>query len=150
MAKIIKHTFEIPNLTVENGELVEGKPTIKTYTFTLLYRGVGLFEEITGRPLMDTLMSAIDTDKDDVKNASNLMKRDFIQALAAVSYVKLDGNKFHNNRATVEEFKKSPVFPLVDQDIDFMSKLMTMAVECIGGEEKGKQRTKEAATRSKK
>lgn len=150
MAKIIKHTFEIPNLTVENGELVEGKPTIKTYTFTLLYRGVGLFEEITGRPLMDTLMSAIDTDKDDVKNASNLMKRDFIQALAAVSYVKLDGNKFHNNRATVEEFKKSPVFPLVDQDIDFMSKLMTMAVECIGGEEKGKQRTKEATTRSKK
>lgn len=150
MAKIIKHTFAIPNLTVENGELVEGKPTVKTYTFTLLYRGVGLFEEITGRPLMDTLMSAIDTDKDEVKNATNLMKRDFIQALAAVSYVKLDGNKFHNNRATVEEFKKSPVYPLVDQDIEFITKLMSMAVECIGGEEKGKQKTKEATTRSKK
>lgn len=138
MAKIIKHTFEIPNLTVENGELVEGKPTSKTYTFTLLYRGVGLFEEITGSPLINTLMSQVDADKDEVKSASNMMKREFIQALAAVSYVKLDGDKFHNNRSTVEEFKKTPVYPLVDQDLNFITKLISMALDCISGEKQVK------------
>lgn len=139
MAKIIKHTFEIPNLSVENGELVEGKPTTKTYTFTLLYRGVGLFEEVTGAPLINTLMAQVDTDKDELKSATNMMKREFIQSLAAVSYVKLDGDKFHNNRSTVEEFKKSPVYPLVDQDINFIAKLMSMALECISGDKQVKQ-----------
>ena len=149
MSKIIKHTFEIPNLTVEDGELVEGKPTTKTYTFTLLYRGVGLFEEITGVSLFNTLMSQIGTDTDEMKSASRLMNREFIQSLAAVSYVKLDGDKFHNNRATVEEFKKSPVYPLLDQDLTFIKKLISMAIECIGGDE-GKKKTKAEVSRSKK
>ena len=46
MSKIIKHSFSIPNLAMKDGELVEDKPTIITCTFTLLFKGFGLFEEI--------------------------------------------------------------------------------------------------------
>lgn len=150
MAKIIKHTFSIPNLSVENGELVEGEPRKETYTFTLLYRGVGLFEEITGESIFKVLMNMSASSNSEAEAVSNMMDKNFIQTLASVSYVKLDGDRFHNNRATVEEFKKTPVYPLLTQDIGFVTKLYGMAMECISEADKSKSKTKENANRSKK
>lgn len=151
MSKIIKHTFNIPNLAVKDGELVEGEPRKKTYTFTLLYRGVGLFEEITGKSLFKTIMeNVVASGNDESQAAMNMMDKDLIQTLASVSYVKIDEDRFHNNRATVEEFKKTPVFPLLSQDVNFASKLYTMAVECLSETEKSDKRTRGASNRSKK
>lgn len=149
MSKIIKHTFEIPNLYVENGELVEGKPTEKTYTFTLLFKGAGLYEEIVGRTLFSDLVGKTKGKEDDsIALAQSIFDREFIQNLASVSYVKIVGDKFHNNHVTVEEFKKSPVFQLIGQDIDFIMKLVEMAMECIGND-RVKKNSKEVSSPKK-
>lgn len=136
--KIIKHTFEIPNLKVENGELVENGTTKETYTFTLLHKGMGLYEELSGKPLMATLVNL----KDEGDALEQVISNKFIQDLACASYVKIDGDKFHNNRATVEEFKKTAVFPKVSEDIDFIKKLIQMAMECITEQEEKKRKAK--------
>ena len=149
MSKIIKHTFEIPNLVVKDGELVEQDSLKKTYTFTLLFKGIGLYEEITGEPLFKALLSSMDENGDKIKSAVNIIDKKFIKDLAAVSYVKIEGDKFHNNRATVEEFKKSQVYRLIEQDLQFTTELMSMAMECIYDEKKSKANSNEAI-RSKK
>ena len=150
MSKIIKHTFEIPNLSVKDGELVEDKPTKVTYTFTLLFKGFGLFEEIHGETLFNAMLKNINSDNDDMENSKNLMSTSFIKDLAAASYVKIVGDKFHNNRATVEEFKKSQVYSLIESDYDFIIKLSQMATECIYDEQKSKKSTKTEVSKSKK
>lgn len=147
MSKIIKHTFNIPNLSVKDGELVEGNPITKTYTFTLLYRGIGLYEEIAKEPLFNSLLDCIGKEND-IENAKNLLNKDFIKTLACVSYCKIDGDKFHNNRATCEEFKKTPVYPLIEQDFEFITKLISMAMECCYDNEKSKKNSE--VSRSKK
>ena len=148
MSKIIKHTFEIPNLTVKNGELVEGKPTTVTYTFTLLFKGFGIFEDLHGSTLFSALLESIgDNETDSVKK---LLGTSMIKDLACASYVKIDGDKFHNNRATEEEFRKSQVYPLVDNDYEFVTKLTQMAMECVYDEQKNKSNTKKEVNRSKK
>ena len=149
MAKIIKHTFEIPNLTIKDGELVEDKPTKVTYTFTLLFKGFGLFEEIHGDTLFSAMLQNVNG-ADDTENAKNLMSTSFIKDLAAASYVKIVGDKFHNNRATVEEFRKSQVYPLIENDYEFIIKLSQMASECIYDEQKSKKLTSKEASKPKK
>lgn len=148
MSKIIKHTFEIPNLTVENGELVEGKPTKLTYTFTLLFKGFGLFEELHGKSLFSAMLEMYNDSADDDANAKNFFKTPVIKDLACASYVKIEGNKFHNNRATVEEFKKSPVYQLVENDTEFITKLSQMASECLY--DKQKQNSKQGEVKRPK
>jgi hypothetical protein len=143
MSKILKHTFEIPNLTVENGELVEHEPTKVTYTFTLLFKGVGLFEEIHGKPLLTALASSL-SGSDEIDKATNLIDKKFVKDLACASYVKIDGNKFHNNRATVEEFKKTQVYGIIENDVGFLTELLEMTVECVGNDEKAKLKSQGA------
>ena len=150
MSKIIKHTFEIPNLSVVNGELVEGKPTKITYTFTLLFKGFGLFQELHGSPLMSALIETVDVNDEQIETAKNVFSSSTIKDLACASYVKIVGDKFHNNRATAEEFKKSQVYSLIDGDIDFITDLVGMAMECIDDEQKAKAKTKQEVDRSKK
>lgn len=150
MSKIIKHTFEIPNLIVKDGELVEDKPTKVTYTFTLLFKGFGLFEEINGNTLFNAMLENVSDDVSDVKQAKEILGSSFIKDLASASYVKIEGNKFHNNRATVEEFRKSQVYPLVENDYEFIMKLSQMAAECIYDEHKSKINNQKEASRSKK
>lgn len=133
MAKIIKHTFEIPNLTLENGELVEGNPTTITYTFTLLFKGFSLFEEIHGKSLFASMLDMYKDSGDENETARTMFGSSVIKDLAAASYVKIDGDRFHNNRATVEEFRKSPVSQIVENDMSFVAKLTEMASECIYG-----------------
>ena len=124
--KIFKHTFIIPNLEVKDGELVENGFTEETCTFTLLHKGFGIYEELTGKPLMSALL---ELDSEDAME--KMISKDFISNLACASYVKIENNKFHNNRATAEEFRKSIVFSKTTEDVDFMKNLVKMAMECI-------------------
>ena len=65
--KILKYTFRIPKLEVIDDELVESGFNEETYTFTLLHKGVGLFEEMAHKPLMAYMFEIGDvTDKDSV------------------------------------------------------------------------------------
>lgn len=146
MSKIIKHTFKLPNLIVKDGELVEDKETTATYTFTLLFKGIGLYEEISGKPLINSLMNAMgDGSGSEMETVEKMMDKKFIRDLACASYVKIVGDKFHNNRATVEEFKKSQVFPYIESDYEFIVKLITMATECIYDKNKDIAKSKGAS-----
>lgn len=143
MSKIIKHTFKLPNLIVKDGELIEDKETTATYTFTLLFKGIGLYEDIAGKPLINSLMTALGQDGNEVEAVGKMMDKKFVKDLACASYVKIVGDKFHNNRATAEEFKKSQVYPYIENDYEFIVKLITMATECIY--DKGKVNAKGAS-----
>ena len=124
--KIFEYTFKLPNLSVKDGKLVENGTSEETYTFTLLHKGFGLYEDLTGKPLMAKLMEL--TDLDDIEK---IISKEFISNLACASYVKIEGDKFHNNRATAEEFKKSAVYSKTTEDVGFIRGLISMALECI-------------------
>lgn len=141
--KIIKHTFKIPNLKLENGELIEKEPIEKTYTFTLLYKGVGVYEEIANEPLLNTLVSFQGLDINEI--VKKVMGTKFILDLASASYTKIENDKFYNNRATCEEFRKLPVASHLN-DIQFVIKLLEMATDCLVSEtdvNKAKKKIKE-------
>ena len=124
--KIFEYTFKLPNLSVKDGKLIENGMSEETYTFTLLHKGFGLYEDLTGKPLMAKLMELNDAD-----NIDKIISKDFISNLACASYVKIEGDKFHNNRATAEEFRKSAVFSKTTEDVNFIKGLISMALECI-------------------
>lgn len=145
MSKIIKHTFKLPNLTVKDGELVEDKETTVTYTFTLLFKGIGLYEEISGTPLLNALMNAVGNGENELEAIEKIMDKKFIKDLACASYVKIAGDKFHNNRATAEEFKKSQVYPFIENDYQFVVDLITMAMECVYDKQKTSAKSKGAS-----
>ena len=148
--KIFKHTFKIPKLEVtDEGELIQAGYTEATYTFTLLHKGTGVFEELSGgKPLMSYLTKI---NQDSVEQTiESFYDKQFIPYLACASYVKIENGKFHNNRATAEEFKKSIVYPHLTDDIEFMTKLVEMAVECSLGEQKSKANTESNVKSSKK
>jgi len=130
--KIIKHTFSIPQLAVVDGEVVEKEDKKETYQFTLLHKGIGVFEDMTGTPLMDTLLEC--QGQSDTQMAKTIMNSNFILNLAAASYIRIgkDG-QIHNNRATAEEFKKYPVASHLN-DLNFTIKLIEMATDCVLGD----------------
>lgn len=130
--KILKYTFTVPQIHVEDGELIEGKTKEETYYFTLLHKGIGLYEEMAGEPLISSLIDVQDVEGE-TAIARKVMDSNFLLNLAAASYTKIDGERFHNNRATCEEFKK---FPVVNQITDpaFVTQLLQMATECVVGE----------------
>lgn len=145
--KILKYTFKLPNLQVVDGDLIDNGFEEETYTFTLLHKGVGLFEELSGTPLMAYL---VDIDINNLKDSmSKLMSKDFIPNLACASYVKIEDNKFHNNRATAEDFKKLPVFNRINDDVEFAMELMQMALDCMVEVKKSEQKTKEIVNSKK-
>lgn len=145
--KILKYTFRIPKLEVVDGDLVEDGFNEETYTFTLLHKGVGLFEEITRKPLMAYLYEIGDIgDKD---NISKLMSKDFIPNLASASFIKIEDNKFHNNRTTAEEFRKLPVYQEINNNLDFAMELLQMATDCLVEINESEQKSK-AKVNSKK
>lgn len=150
MSKIIKHTFKIPNLVVKDGELIEDKETTITYQFTLLFKGIGLFEEISGKSLLNSLMATAMEDDNKGNALAKMVDKKLIKDLACASYIKIVGDKFHNNRATAEEFRKSQVYPILENDFEFITKLLQMAMECVYDEQKGKAKSKQGATKPKK
>lgn len=131
--KILKYTFRIPQLSIEDGELVELGEKEETYHFTLLHKGIGLYEEMAGEPLISSLLDVKDDDENAM--AKKVMDSKFLLNLAAASYVKIEDGRFHNNRATCEEFKKLPVVNHLS-DPTFVIQLIQMATECAIGEAK--------------
>lgn len=146
--KIIEHTFKIPKLGIENGKLTVGKDEESTYTFTLLYKGLGIYEEMTGKPLINDIIK-IGELKNDADKVMALLNGTMVKNLACASYVRIDGDRFHNNRATAEEFKKLPVYNYIDRDYDFIMQLYNMAMDCVSDNAKQVKNNKEV-TRSKK
>lgn len=125
--KIFKYKFMIPQLIVEDGELLECGSKEETYTFTLLFKGVDLYEKLSGRALLSDLASMSNLDKD---NFARELDMNVIKNLAKASYCKIDGDVFHQNLVTAEEFGKTSAFMQVATDTDFMTELLNMAVEC--------------------
>lgn len=141
--KILKYTFQLPKLEVIDDDLVQTGITEETCTFTLLFKGIGLYEELANKPLLSSLMSMGSENGELDRNAmDNVLSKEFISNLACASYVKIENNKFHNNRATAEEFKKSNAYSQIFQNIDFINALMQMAIDCIKTEETGKAKSK--------
>ena len=141
--KILKYTFRLPKLEVIDDELVETGHIEETHTFTLLFRGIGIYEELANKPLLASLM-AMQGEGDDINaNAiDNMLSKDFISNLACASYVKIENGKFHNNRATAEEFKRTSAYSQIFNDVDFVTQLVTMAVDCIKEDTIAKEKTK--------
>ena len=140
--KILKYTFNLPKLEVIDGDLVETGVIEETHTFTLLFKGIGIYEELANKPLLSSLMAMTNEGEIDRSTIDNMMSREFLSNLACASYVKIENGKFHNNRATAEEFKKTSAYSEIFKDIDFITELMTMAVECIKEDEIAKAKTK--------
>lgn len=143
MAKILKYKFKTPILKVVGNDLIEDGYQEEEYTFTLLHKGIGLYEEITGESLLKSLAKlnqvAINTE-----NAIGITK-DFIPNLAMASYIKIEDGNFHNNLATANEFKKKPIYSRCSDDFAFQEQLVQMAIECINS----KTKTKESNTSKK-
>lgn len=147
--KILKYTFTYPNLEIVDGELIESGTSEETYTFTLLFKGIGVFEELANQPLLTSLLSIANADGSIKEESVNrLLSKDFISNLACASYIKIDGDRFHNNRATAEEFKKTKAYSEIFKDMGFIEALLMMAVECVADEQKSKAKSK-ASTQSK-
>lgn len=125
--KILKYTFEIPQLIVENNELIEMGTIEETYTFTLLFKGVDLYEKLSGRALLTDLAKLSNSSEKDI--AQNL-DIEMVKNLAKASYCKIDGEAFHQNMITADEFSKTQAFSKVGTDTEFMVALLNMAVEC--------------------
>lgn len=117
----------------------------ETYCFTLLHKGIGLYEEMAGEPLISTLIDVQGADETEM--AKKVLDSKFILNLASASYVKIEDGRFHNNRATCEEFKKLPVVNHIT-DPAFVTALLQMATECAVGE--AKQNPKSVSKSSKK
>lgn len=148
--KILKYTFRLPELKLVGDDLVQTGYTEETYTFTLLFKGIGIFEELANRPLLSSLMSmGNDNGNVDEKTMDNMLSKDFISNLACASYIKIENGKFHNNRATAEEFKKTGAYSEIFKDINFVNELMQMAIECIKDDETAKAKTKAKANAGK-
>lgn len=133
MAKILRYTFKTPKLEIVDGELVENGSEEETYTFTLLHKAVGIYEELAGEPLLATL-SNLERREDGELDLQKILSQDFVSNLAAASYVKIEDDKFHNNRATAEEFKKKTIYSTCVSDFNFIQKLIGMATDCMQDE----------------
>lgn len=135
--KIFEYTFKLPQLSIVDGKLNETGVKEETCTFTLLHRGFGLYEELTGKPLMAKLLELTEDEP-----FEKIISKEFISNLACASYVKIDGDKFHNNRATAEEFKKSAVFSHTTEDVQFVKGLIRMALDCVTDANPSSKKTK--------
>ena len=147
--KIIKHTFKLPNLKVVDGDLIEDGYVEETYTFTCLHKAFGVFEEMNdGTPLMAYLA---DVDMNDIRGSMKMiMSKEFLPSLASASYTKIEDNKFHNNRATAEEFKKLPVYAHITDDLDFCIDLLQMALDCMIENKKAEEKSNQRINKSPK
>lgn len=129
--KILKYTFTLPRLELVDDELVETGTIEETHTFTLLFKGIGLYEEMANRPLLTSLMEVAQDGEVTTASVQKILSKEFISNLACASYVKIENGKFHNNRGTAEEFKKTSAYSEIFRDFEFITELISMAVDCI-------------------
>ena len=145
--KILNYTFELPKLELVDGELVETGTIEEKHTFTLLFKGIGIYEEMANKPLLTSLMSVVEDGEVTSNAVEKILSKDFISNLACASYVKIENGKFHNNRGTAEEFKKTNAYSEIFRDFDFITQLIEMAVDCIK-EESVKKAREEAKSKA--
>ena len=120
--RILKYTFDIPQLIVDDGELFEKGSIKETHTFTLLFKGINLYEKLAGKPLLNELSK--------YGNANQEIDIEMIKNLACASWCKIENDSFHQNMVTAEEFKKTEAFNLIGKDTEFMTKLLEMVMDC--------------------
>lgn len=126
--KILKYEFSIPKLIIEDGQLVEMGETKETHTFTLLFKGVDLYEKLSGKALLTDIAkygNDINTQNIDIEMIKNLAK---------ASFVKIEDNQFHQNMITADEFTKTQAFSRIGMDTNFMVELLNMVVDCCLGD----------------
>lgn len=138
--KILKYTFRLPNLKLVGDDLIEDGFEEETHTFTLLFKGIGVFEELAHKPLLASL-SQIGNDVDE-EAVESILSKDFVSNLACASYIKIEDGKFHNNRSTAEEFKKTKAYSYIFRDVEFIQELVKMASECILDDQTAKAKSK--------
>lgn len=147
--KILNYTFKLPKLELVDGELVETGTIEEKHTFTLLFKGIGLYEEMANQPLLTSLMSVAQDGEMTNASIEKILSKDFISNLACASYVKIENNKFHNNRGTAEEFKKTSAYSEIFRDFDFITQLIEMAVDCINDDKVKKQEAEKSKAKPK-
>ena len=116
-------------LGVVDGEIVELDPERIECMFSLTNKALELFEEEFGKPIINVLFGKYGDDY--TQNGQ------FIRALACSCYLKLEDNSIRQNQATKEAFKKLEIYPTLASDLQFVTELVSMAIECI--EEKTKK-----------
>lgn len=154
MGNVIKHTFIETTLQFEDGELVEKVVGEKEYRFSLNMKGLDLFEREYGKPLIKTLtkvLKTIDfgklqamqelgegTTAEIMDTIDNLIDPSFLKALACSSYISIVDSQPINNDYTKEQFKESFAYQIMLNDMDFIIKLLNMAIECVFTKQKKK------------
>lgn len=142
----MKYTFIKDGIAVVNGELIEQEGIEVEYNFSLKMNALKLFEMEYGKPLLKSLMNIlkkVDINKlNDLANGKEdngeafttsevLMDVDFIRALSSASYVKIVDNVAYNNEVTMQEFKDSFAYDKVINDVNFVTRLLSMAMKAI-------------------
>lgn len=117
----LKYKFEIPNVKIVDGDVVEDTPTEYECMFSLTVKSLELFEEETGRVLLNALFS----------DEQYTTKPEYIRALACCCYFKIDGNSFVQNESTKDEFKKMPFYKTLGNDSLFIVNLQNMVIKSI-------------------
>lgn len=125
--RILKYKFTIPTLMVDGDEIIECEPKEETYTFTLLFKGVDLFEKLTGKALLTELARMGTGSEEDMIKRLDVS---VIKNLAKASFCKIEGDAFHQNMATADEFAKTLAYQQIGTDTDFMTALLEMAIDC--------------------
>lgn len=138
--KILKYTFNIPQLIVEDDELLEMGTKEETYTFTLLFKGIDLYEKLSNRPLLNDLIKMASVD------GTSSLDVEMVKNLAKASYCKIENGSFHQNMVTADEFSKTMAFAQIGLDTEFMVELLQMASDCC----EARQKTTDSNRTSKK
>lgn len=137
--KVLKYTFEIPQFDIDDGELILLEPKKEKHTFTLMFKGMNVYEKLTGRPLL--------TDMQKFENSS--LDINFIRDVACASFCKIDNDKFHQNLSTVEEFKQTEAFNRISSDLEFTNQLLDMVMDCCLNEKQKEEMKKKVAQTTK-
>lgn len=156
--KILNYKFANEKWKVdEKGEVVlkNGNPQIerKEYnaTFCLLTSGLKQFEILTGQSLLAAFSDSIneETEEVNIKNILNTLDMDLIGVLASVSY--LDPKNPNNIEISSKNFMESDMYECAITDLNFLTKLITMAFDCIStGDHKQKNKQKNKKNNDKK
>lgn len=135
--KVLKYTFTIPNLIIENGELVDHGFREETHTFTLLFKGVGLYEKLSGGHSLLTDLAKMGNGTEE--GFIDRLDMNVVKNLAKASYCKIENGAFHNNVTTAEDFAKTDAFNRIGIDTEFIVALLEMCVDCCTGTKPAKE-----------
>lgn len=135
--KILKYTFDIPQYDIDDGDLIELEPKKETHTFTLLFKGMGVYEKLTDAPLITDVQ----------RMANKVLDINFVKNVACASWCKIENNQLHQNLSTAEDFKKTEAFNRIQSDMEFTNQLIDMVMDCCLSEQQKKQMKEVVSTK---